>query len=131
MGRRLPPGEAERRAAERARRTWSGADYKTYDPQAEGYGNYAEWERLAEELFGRIGDDLKDQTRSRHGSTGPGWTNDPLLRALGLDRLPTHVEGLTKAFRERMFKVHPDHGGTNDECREVMRAYQILKRRYQ
>ena len=47
MGRRLPPGEAERRAAERQRAFFAGEKHKKYDPETEGYGDYAQWASAA------------------------------------------------------------------------------------
>ena len=42
MGSRLPPGEAERRAKERARKTWSGENYRKFDPKT-GFGSADQW----------------------------------------------------------------------------------------
>ena len=120
MGRaRLDPVERDRRAAERSRRTWSGENYRTYDPTNDGgFGRKADWERIAAEMFG--GKVL----------TGPP-TRGLWLFLLGLDTMPTTRTALKKAFHTMMFKVHPDMGGTAEATREVMEAYEMLKMRYE
>lgn len=128
MGARLPPGEAERRAKERARRTWSGENYKRYNPDVDGYGSPDEWERIADELFGRErfadNDADAEQPRATHKPTG-----NRFLDALGLHVMPSKLVDLVRAFRAAMFKAHPDYGGTNEAARAVLEAYAYLKRK--
>lgn len=125
-----PTPKAARRAprtlAARARVSFSFSDaaYRHYDT-SEGFGSADEWMAAAEELAsGRstLRDEPKARKRTRYV--------DPRLRALGLDAMPTDIRGLKRAFREALFRTHPDHGGTSEACREVLSAYEQLVRRY-
>lgn len=101
---RLLPEERDRRARERAARTWSGANYNTYDTSG-GFGSAKDWTGSAKGRFGTI---------------------NPHLKVLGLDEMPTTKIALKKAFKIAMKTAHPDLGGTDDKAREVIEAYEIL-----
>lgn len=117
MGRRLPPGEAERRAAERKRAFWAGETHKTYDPKVEGFGSPDEWEQMAFARFGML-------PPARMG----GLTEELVL--LNLAARPTMLAELKSAFRKAMMKAHPDHGGSNEMARRVMEAFAKLAKTY-
>jgi hypothetical protein len=117
MGRaRLTPEEREARRKARSRFTFSNAAYQHYDPETDGFGSPDQWEKIAEQLFG-----LKLPV--------PGMLGKYLAN-LNLSAIPSCLADLTRAFREMMFKVHPDHGGSNAAAREVLEAYAFLKRKF-
>jgi hypothetical protein len=120
MGRKLPPGEAERRARERSRKLWAGESYKKYDPMKEGFGRPEDWEKIADALYSGV----------FVPNRSPG-TKNPWLIALSLDSLPASLADLTRAFRKAMFTAHPDYGGSNEQARTVLEAYSVLKRTIQ
>ena len=49
---------------------------------------------------------------------------------IGIDRTAAYTE-MQKAFRRKMKKVHPDHGGDEAEARLVLAAWEILKIRHE
>lgn len=119
MGRRLPPGEAERRAKERARRTWSGETNVKYDPSVVGYGSYDQWIAAAEAITGtklRVGADRKA---------------NPDLDILGLSELPETMEKLKRAYRNAMMVHHPDKGGDLETAKKVNLAFERLSKNYE
>jgi hypothetical protein len=124
MGRRLPPGEAERRAKERARRFWSGETYATYDPTKEGFGSAAEWTAQAESLASGKGTYKRPEGAKSQARISPD------LVTLGITEMPAHVDGLKAAFKKAMFVAHPDHGGTNEAARNLIDAYKRLLKFY-
>ena len=119
---RLTPEEREQRRRERNAHTFSDAAYKHYDPKTEGYGSADEWIRQAEAIAGgrsTLGTGAKPKT---------GLERD--LELLNLDELPDTMAALKKAFRNTMFIVHPDYGGTNEQCRDVLAAFDRLSKHY-
>ena len=43
--------------------------------------------------------------------------------------IPQNTEKvLKKAYRERSFQTHPDHGGTKEAFSQTSMAYQLLKK---
>jgi hypothetical protein len=112
----LSPEEREARRKERARHSFSDAAYKHYDPKAEGYGSADEWINAAEALAGGI----------PAFARVTGTAASPDLTALFLEKMPDSVEALKRAFRNAMMVAHPDHGGTNEQARDVMAAYKRL-----
>jgi hypothetical protein len=121
--RRLTPEEREARRKARNAYTFSEAAYKHYDPRTEGYGSAEEWIRQAESIA---------SGRGALGATvGPkktGVARD--LELLNLDDLPANIDGLKKAFRNSLFIAHPDYGGTNEQCRDVLAAFERLSKHY-
>lgn len=131
MGRRLPPGEAERRAEERRKKRWadmqSGAAYDSFDPDDElGYGSREQWQGTAEaRMDGREGPKGR-----RKKKTVNGKTTDPDLLKLELNELPTDQKALDLAYRKRSRKDHPDvPGGSHDAFLALTAAYDRLTRR--
>lgn len=114
----LTPEEREVRRRARARRSFSNAAYKHYDPKAEGFGSAEEWVRAAERLAAGIPAFAR--------SIGKAPSTD--LAALFLDAMPETVEALKRAFRNAMMVAHPDHGGTNEQARAVLESYKRLLR---
>ena len=115
---RLSPEEREARRRARNAFTFSDAAYKHYDTSKHGFGNASQWEHIAEELFDVNLYDTPYTKFSKH------------LSILGIDSLPfssLSMEVLKTAFHKTMFRVHPDHGGTNEETREAMEAFVFLK----
>ena len=120
MGRRLPPGEAERRAKERARGLWSGESYEKYDPVKEGYGSAAEWIAAAEAMAAGRG------TFKRVDGAKSEKVRDENLVIMGLDKMPDTIDGLKKAFRNACFVYHPDRGGNTKAMQDLLAAYRKL-----
>lgn len=56
----------------------------------------------------------------------PLETQESDLSLLGLSKLSSLSE-LTKARNKMMMKAHPDRGGSDDEARIVIEAYERLK----
>ena len=120
---RLTDAERVQRRKERARFSFSDAAYQHYDLKRDGFGKPEDWERIAEELFGKF-DRLHEQTTR----TTPGGRFAKFLEVLGLSALPPAMDALTQAFRRAMFKAHPDYGGSDVAAREVLEAYAVLKK---
>lgn len=121
---RAPLSEAERaaRKRERARRSFSDAGYRHYNPALEGYGSVDEWLRKADAIL-----------------TGRGLAQafDPAdtqlqrdLRTLNLEALPGDAAGLKRAYRNTLFLVHPDHGGTAAATIAATEAFERLARQF-
>lgn len=122
MGRRLPPGEAERRKKERSRTAWakmnSGEAYKHFNPNdGHGYGDESQWRGTAEERLGV-------------GSL-PAMKVDADLALLGLQTLPKdHADArkaLYRAYRLASRTAHPDApGGSHEAFLALKEAYDRL-----
>lgn len=98
--------------------SWSDAAYRHYNP-AEGYGSEDEWIAAAEALASG-GTILITRTRQH-----------PDLEKLYLSEMPQTIAELKRAFRNTLFIVHPDYGGTNEACREALAAFERLSHAYQ
>lgn len=119
---RLTPEEREARRKARNAFTFSDRAYQHYDPKTDGYGNAEEWIRQAEQIAG-------GRTTVNAGAKAKtGLERD--LELLNLDALPDTMAVLKKAFRNTMFTVHPDYGGTNEQCRDVLAAFDRLSKHY-
>ena len=117
MGRRLPPGEAERRAEERRRKRWtdmkSGAAYKQYNPNdGLGRGSAEQWQNTA------------DARLNGHLVAGPKLDGDLVL--LGLTEMPADRRALSRAYRRASRTAHPDVGGSDEAFRALTEAYDRL-----
>jgi hypothetical protein len=116
--------DAEREAKRRARSafTFSDAAYKHYSPEIEGYGSEDEWISAAEALAGGRGAFRPQPNRPRI---------NPDLVTLMLEEMPSHIDGLKKAFRNALFLFHPDRpNGSNEACRNVLTAFERLSKFY-
>ena len=120
MGRKLPPGEAERRAKERARKRWadmaSGAAYTKFDPNdGIGYGSEEQWQGTAEaRLNGRL------------PMVAPKVDADLVL--LDLKAMPGTLKALTHAYRLASRNAHPDApGGSHEAFLALGEAYKRLQ----
>ena len=120
MGRKLPPGEAERRAKERARKRWadmaSGAAYTKFDPNdGIGYGSKEQWQGTAEaRLNGRL------------PKAAPKVDADLVL--LDLTAMPETLKALTHAYRLASKDAHPDAPtGSHEAFLKLTEAYQRLQ----
>jgi hypothetical protein len=123
------------------RRPFSDDGYRHYDT-ATGLGSSEEWERMAEDIFARLGINDDDYTTyasqswrfanasSQHSGerrTNPKYRpSNPLLIILDLEAIPDTLASFKTAARKRMFRAHPDRGGSADEFREVFAAYEKL-----
>jgi hypothetical protein len=65
---------------------------------------------------------------ARHTSANPQLDRD--LVTFHLDALPIDAAGLKTAFRKALLVTHPDHGGSNEACREGMAAFARLAKQY-
>jgi len=90
----------------------SSVEYKEFSPE-----QCEEWERAAEQIYKKL-----------FGLRYSRENIDSCLAVLGLKVVPDNSTDLTRAFRVAMFKVHPDHGGTDVAARECLEAYAILKK---
>lgn len=117
---RLTPEQREARRKARAAFSFSDASYKHYNPRTEGYGSAEDWFAAADALAGGCGV-LRSKAKT-------GLEAD--LELLSLSDLPADIAGLKKAFHNSLFIYHPDHGGTNDQCRAAMSAFERLSRQY-
>lgn len=116
--------EAERlaRKRERTRRSLSDASYRHYNPSLEGFGSTAEWLRKAEAILSGEGIGL---------AFGPGETDlQQDLRTLNLKAMPGDRDGLKRAYRNTLFDVHPDHGGTTEATIAATDAFERLARHF-
>jgi hypothetical protein len=118
VGRRLPPGEAARRAEARRRASWDRIKAGTahYDPTDEhGYGSREQWRKAA---------------------SGDGWTAHEFvepppkieldLTMLGLLAEPKTLAELRAAYRAVARKCHPDTGGSHLAFISLKQAYDRL-----
>lgn len=134
MGKRLPPGEAERRAAERRARTWSGANYKTYDPETEGYGSYEEWAAAAAAFnngdFIRLETEFKSEPKPNGQQEAPKAKpkpthSNPDVAIFGLADFPADYTVLKSAYRKAVFKAYQD-AGSSDTSPVYVNAFMAL-----
>lgn len=137
MGKRLPPGEAERRAAERKRATFAGENYRTYDVEKEGYGSYDQWAAAAAAFLD--GDIIYlDTTAPKAKPAGqqeapkakptPTHSN-PWLATLGMDFMPREIKELTSAYRKAVFAAFRD-AGSSDTSPVYVNAFMALTKAY-
>lgn len=116
--------EAERQAKKRARnrQSFSDAGYRHYNPAFEGYGSVDEWMRKAEAIL-----------------TGRGIAQafDPAdtqlqrdLGTLNLEAMPGDAAALKRAYRNTLFTVHPDHGGTAAATIAATEAFERLSHHF-
>ena len=133
MGKRLPPGEAERRAKERAQATWSGANYKKYDPTSEGYGSYEQWAAAAAafvngDTFEAI--EIKPAAASANTKKKP---NNPDLILLNLDEMPIDMKVLKSAYRREVLFTYQQTGSSDtnpvyvEAFRKLTRAFDRIR----
>ena len=137
MGRRLPPGEAERRAAERKRATFAGENYKTYDVEKEGYGSYAQCAAAAAafangEFVFQIDTDAPKakpgQQEAPKAARKPTSTN-PWLAILDLEVMPIDAKTLTSAYRKTVFAAFQLHGSV-DTSPDYVKSFMELTKAY-
>lgn len=89
--------------------------YKTYDPQAEGFGNADEWVHAFKVRMGIA------EANEVVGSDSP-------YSILGLkDNAPW--EAVKKAYRALAMQHHPDHGGDAEVFKKVAGAYRVIEDR--
>jgi hypothetical protein len=119
---RLTDTEREAKRKARAAFTFSDAAYKHYDPAREGYGSADEWIAAAEALAGGNRGFFKSRPNQPR--------INPDLVTLMLEEMPSHIDGLKKAFKNALFLHHPDFGGTNEACRNVLTAFERLSKLY-
>lgn len=124
MGKRLPPGEAERRAAERHRATFSGEKYKRYDPDTEGYGSYEQWAALAAAfLNGDVVFEIETDAKPEAKPTAKKKkSSNPDLAILDLDAMPIDFNALKKGYRAAAMTAFQEHG-SNDRSEQYVNAF--------
>ena len=136
MGKRLPPGEAERRAAERHRATFSGEKYKRYDPETEGYGSYAEWASAAAaflngDVIFEVETDVKPEPTAKKPETAKKKKNaNPNLAALDLDEMPIDFNGLKSGYRKAVFAAFRA-AGSNDTSPDYVNAFTKITKAFE
>lgn len=116
--------DAERlaRRRERSRRAFSDESYRHYNPGLEGFGSTDEWLRRAEAI-------LTGQGIAQAFDPGEtGLQRD--LRTLNLDTMPGDRTALKRAYRNTLFLVHPDHGGTTAATIAATEAFERLTRHF-
>lgn len=129
MGKRLPPGEAERRAAERKRATWAGERYARYDPQTDGYGSFKEWARAASAFIHddegiEYADIPSADTTERVSSRR---YIDPRLLLLGLEEMPADLAALKRAYRTAVMQSYRENGSSDTSPVYVSAFMEITK----
>ncbi len=118
--RRVNEAEQDARRRERRRRSFSDAAYRHYNPGLEGFGSVDEWMRKADAIL--TGRGLK----AAFDTAGTQLQRD--LRALHLDAMPGSATDLKRAFRNTLFVVHPDYGGTSAATQAAIEAFERLAR---
>ena len=119
---RLTDAERAARQRERTRRSFSDEGYRHYNPALEGYGSVDEWLRKADAIL---------TGRGIAQAFDPGDTQlQRDLRTLNLDSLPGDAAGLKRAYRNTLFLVHPDHGGTAAATIAATEAFERLARHF-
>lgn len=119
---RLRPGEAERRKAERARRTWEGVTHGTYNPAVEGFGSVDDWIAVAEAATQGRGAFKRPAAKQR--------SDHPDLKWFDLLTMPTDVAELKSAYRRACLKYHPDTGGNAGAFHGMLQAFKRLLQSY-
>ncbi len=119
MAARLSPEEREARRKARSAHSFSRAAYRHYDPRTEGYGSPDDWIAAAEALISGTAIFKKNAP-----------AENPDLATLYLTEFPDDIAGLKKAFRNTLFIVHPDYGGTNEATRAALAAFERLAKFY-
>jgi hypothetical protein len=114
MGKRLPPGEAERRAAERRRKTWAGETKKRYDT-SNGFGNADRWTGTAKAFV--------------NGDVVVALPVNETLALLGLSEMPANKAGLGRAYRKAVGAIHKQYG--SDTAPGYAEAFQTIRDAYQ
>lgn len=110
--------------------------YNHYDP-SEGFGSADEWAKAAEALSEKIrgSKHRRGKNKKSHNTLNQDIANSSManladLELLYLDKMPDTFEGLKRAFRNALFVVHPDYGGTDSQCRAAMEAMARLAQQY-
>ena len=104
----------------RAKHSFSNAAYKHFDPSKDGYGSPEEWMRAAEAMVGgRLV--LKPNVQTKNAD----------LDFLMMEEMPADIAGLKKGYRNALFVYHPDHGGSTEQCRKAVEAFERLLKNYQ
>jgi len=113
MPRKLPPGEAARRRAERARATWAGERYRRYD-HADAPGSTAQWSGHAGAFVRghvELQHDQPDRSRTAMPDTAEAvkarWRADALAlrNKFGSDTAPgyaTEFQALVTEYRRAL-----------------------------
>lgn len=129
MGKRLPPGVAEARAAERARATFSGEKYKRYDPETEGYGSYAEWASAAAAFIdGEVIFAVETDNKPKKKNTNPN------LAILDLDEMPIDFASLKSSYRRAAMTAFREANSSDSSpdyvnaFRKITIAFETIKR---
>jgi hypothetical protein len=117
---RLTDAERAQRKKERTARSFSDAGYRHYNPAFEGYGSVDEWMRKAEAILTGRGIaqafDTADTQLQRD------------LKTLNLEAVPGDAAALKRAYRNTLFTVHPDHGGSDAATIAATQAFERLAR---
>ena len=91
--------------------------YKTYDPEAEGYGSPYQWKGDFHERMGI------DEARRIVADGSP-------YDILGVAK-DTPWDQIKKAFRKLAMQHHPDKGGDPEMFKKVRAAFEVLMDRYE
>ena len=131
MASRLPPGEAAQRAKERARLSWSGANYKKVAP-----GTPDDWAALARQAATFITGD-PSFVNDAHAYVPPEFkskaSSNPFLDALYLSEMPKDAKALTVAYRTATMRIFKDNDykdtapGFVKAFAEITKAYDRIK----
>lgn len=90
--------------------------YKKYNPNKEGYGSAADWNRAFNARMGI------DEAKKTLGDTDP-------LTILELTGKPSWDE-IKKQYRKLALKHHPDRGGDAVMFKKIQAAYELLEEQY-
>jgi dihydroorotate dehydrogenase len=126
MASRLPPGEAERRAKERARATWSGEKYKKVEA-----GNADQWAAIAAAFVnGDVTFIAEARAFTASASAAPKKKNpNPHLAALDLDEMPINLAGLNKGYRSAVMAAFRN-ADFRDTAPEYVAAFAIVTKAF-
>lgn len=102
-----------------------------WDPDHAPYGHAdapgcaADWRAAYEDVMGR------DEAESVLGGSKTTGTPEQQARTILKVTIEIlNVDAIKMAYRKLVFKVHPDHGGTDSAFKEVHAAYSLLMDMY-
>ena len=118
---------------EKVRQKFGEEEARRFDADPEGWARekfrqqQEEQERQRHEEKARQKRREQEKRRQHHSKSVNSY--DQARRILGLPEQFTRKE-FEKAYRRMMMKVHPDRGGSHDECLMVQKARKIIKVRF-
>ena len=92
------------------------AKYKTYDT-SNGFGNPEEWFNTFKQRF------TTEEARKI-------VENDSIESLLGITKRNYTFEHAQSCFRKKIMDIHPDRGGSEEEAKKVLAAWEVLRSRF-